>query len=397
MTQLQRRTLWTAVHRYLGLAAMIFLFLASVTGCLLCFHKQIDAALNSDLFRHAADAPSIAPMAAVTAFEARRPDLLVTSFPLSVGGGDNIPVSVAPRGAGTALGFDQAFLDGRDGHLVGVRQTGPGLDRRHIMQAVFEFHYTLLANKWGRWLMGVAALAWFIGNLVGVYLTWPLRRPWLRSWRKSWRVSLRSVLPRFMLDLHRASGLWLLIGVMILAFTSVAMNFFDEAFTPVVNAASPAKPSPFDKPPPHSGGRSHQISFAEALSRTTALAKRDSIGWKPAMISYVADYRLLGVSFTKSGAENYSRLGPITYFLDGDSGRLAYVDNPYQDSAGRKLSRSLYPLHSGEIAGPVTIVLVFILGLATAEMCVTGCYVWLKKRRSRVAGRRAKRARRASA
>ena len=388
MTQRQRRALWTAVHRYLGLAAMLFLFVAAVTGCLLCFHKPLDAALNADLFRHGGGANAITPLAAVTAFQAGRSDLLVTSFPLSVSDGSNIPVAVAARSAGTALGFDQIFLDGRDGHVVGTRRTVSGWDRRHIMHGVFEFHFTLVAGKWGRWLMGTAALGWLIGNLVGVYLTWPLRRPWLQNWKRMWRFSFASVRARFMLDLHRSSGLWLLIGVSVLAFTSVTMNFFDEAFTPAVNAVSPARPSPFDEAPrfpqhhvPHQG-------FSEMVDRAVARAAADRLDWKPAMASYVPDYGLFGVSFTASGVENYSRLGPITYFIGAPDGQIAYVDNPYIDSAGRKLTRVLYPLHSGEVGGVATIALVFLLGLATAEMCVTGFYVYLKKRRPRRAGRR---------
>ena len=56
---------------------------------------------------------------------------------------------------------------------------------------------------------------------------------------------------------------------------------------------------------------------------------------------------------TRSGQEGYRSLGPVYLHLDGASGRLVYEDNPYTDSFGRKLSRSLYPLHSGQVAGPV--------------------------------------------
>ena len=64
---------------------------------------------------------------------------------------------------------------------------------------------------------------------------------------------------------------------------------------------------------------------------------------------------------------------------------MVEIDDPYHDSFGRKLTRSLYPLHSGDVAGPFGIALIFLLGLSTAEMCITGFYTWWKKRESRAA------------
>ena len=50
----------------------------------------------------------------------------------------------------------------------------------------------------------------------------------------------------------------------------------------------------------------------------------------------------------------------------------------------------VYPLHSGEIFGWVTVLLVFVLGVVTFGQSITGLYVWWKKRASRVAARRSK-------
>ena len=389
MSAAATRRFWTAVHRYLGLAVMGFLLIAAVTGCLLCADGPIDEALNPDLFRTAASGPALSPIEAVDRLERARPELVVTQFPLRAKPGRTIKAAVTARDAKTALGFDQIFLDPHDAHVVGMRQSGPGLDRRHIVEAVFLLHYTLLAGRWGRWLMGVAALGWLIGNGVGFYLTLPGTGPFWRRWRPAWAIDIRARLARLMLDLHRASGLWLLIGLTALAFTSVAMNFFDEAFTPAVSAISPARPSPFDRPPGPRSGDGGAIGFERALAGASQAARERNLHWTPAVETYLPDRGLYGVMFTPSGYEAYRGLGPVTYYLDERSGRLVYADDPYHDSTGRKFSRALYPLHSGEVAGPIGRAVVFLLGLATAEMCVTGFYVWWKKRRSRRATDRA--------
>jgi uncharacterized iron-regulated membrane protein len=395
MAEARTRELWIAIHRYTGLAMLVFLALAAVTGCVLCFSKPLDRVLNADLFFRPASAARIDPVAAVRVLEAQRPELRALSFPLAAGPRANVPISVAPRTADRPLGYNEVFLDGGDGHVVGVRQTGPGWDRRHLIEGIFQFHYTLLGGVWGRWLMGIAALAWLISNLVGLYVTFPTRGPFWRNWWKLWTFRLKNPLPRLFLDLHRASGLWLLIGVTVIAFTSVAMNFFDEAFTPMVSAVSPAKPSPFDGPvgpaaPPQ------RIGFGEALRLGEARAASRGSNWRPAMVSYVPERNLYGVTLTHSGVETYRGLGPISYWFDGAGGRFVYEDNPYEDSGGRKLSRALYPLHSGEVAGWIGVAVVFVLGLATTEMCVTGAYVWWKKRGPRVAMKKAAQARQRS-
>ena len=386
MTAIATRRFWVATHRYLGLATLAFLFLAAATGCLLCFDGPLDRLLNRDLFERAPSVATIDPLAAVRRLEDGRPDLRVQSFPLTVAPGANLPVRVEARAPGARLACDQVFLDGADGHVVGVRAVRPGWDRRHLMRGVYLFHYTLLGATPGRWLMGAAALGWLIGGGVGLYLTLPGRGPFLRNWLKVWTVNPRSRLGRLLLDLHQASGLWLLIAVLALAFTSVAMNFFDEAVTPLAAAVSPPRPSPFDGPPAPHGPR--RLDFAAALDAGIAKARAEGRDWRPASLQYHAALNLYAVTFTRSGVVSYRGLGPVSYLFDAADGRFVYADDPYRDSAGRAFARALYPLHTGQIAGPMGVAAVLLTGLATIEMCLTGAYVWWVKRGPRIAARK---------
>jgi len=395
------RPFWMAIHRYLGLATLVFLAIAGITGCILTADKPLDAALNADLFRQPPNTAPLDAVQAAQALQAARPDLTVLSFPAHVAPGDTVPVSVMAADPKHPLAYSEVFVDRADGHLAGARLAGPGWDRRHIVLGVYSFHYTLLAGTAGRWLMGICALGWLIGNVVGLYLTFPVRERFAspgfwKKWSALWTFRLKSPLPRLVLDLHRASGLWLLIPATVLAFTSVAMNFFDEAFTPAVQAISPARPSPFDAPPPALAPGRPKITFAQAQALAVQRATALGLAWKPARLSWSPERGFYSVMLAPGGVETYSRLGPIDYAFDGD-GRFVSEDNPYSDSAGRKLSRALYPLHSGQVIGLPGVVLIFILGLATAEMSITGVYLWLKRRGPRIAGERRLRALREAA
>jgi len=385
MAKLQRRELWMTVHRYLGLASMLFLGLAALTGCILAYAHPIDAALNADLFKRPVATTRVDPALAAERYQAANPGVQIVSLVLNPGEGRNLAIAVAAAPGGEAPALDQVFLDGVDGHVVGARSTAPGWGQRQIIAGLTLFHYTLLAGDWGRWLMGVMALAWLISIVVGVYLTLPRKGPFLTTWRRAWTFSFRSIFARLMIDIHRASGLWVLIGVAILAFTSVCLNFYGEAYEPTVVRISPLKRSLFDRPAPFPDGTTPRLNWQQGIAAAQAHARQVGQGWRPATALYNPKWNLYAVTFTNDGSLNYRALGPVYYYVDGNDGRYVHDVDPYSDSAGLVMIRMLYPLHSGQVGGPITVFIIFLMGLATVEMCGTGLYIWWKKRRSRVA------------
>jgi len=389
--QSARTELWMILHRYTGLAIMLFLGLAALTGCILCFDRPLDEALNADLFkREVAALRPIDPVKAADAFAAERPGIQILSLSLNIPNNRNIAMGVGAAPGAPEPVYNQVFLDRESGMVIGGRNYAPGWGRRHIVAGIAEFHYNLLAGTTGRWLMGVMAFAWLVSNLIGFYLTFPKKRPFFRHWKRMWRFSLRSAFARLMLDLHRASGLWLLIGITLLALTSVALNFYEEIYEPAVVKISPLKRSLFDQPAPFPDGAKPTLKFGDALRLAEAQAAKSDLEWLPATALYTPSWDMYGVTFTDNGRLNYHALGPVYYYFDAATGEFAHEVNPYTDSAGLVMIRILYPLHSGRIGGTLTIAIIFILGLATLEMCVTGAYVWWKKRASRMAARRAR-------
>jgi len=123
------------------------------------------------------------------------------------------------------------------------------------------------------------------------------------------------------------------------------------------------------------------------VARAAQKATADKLGWVPATALYKPDWNLYGVTLTDNGRLQYRALGPVYYYFDARDGHLANVVDPYSGDTGLALIRSLYPLHSGQVGGWPTVALIFLLGLATIEMAVTGLYVWWKKRKSRVAAK----------
>ncbi len=366
------------LHRYSGLTILLFLIFAGVTGSILVFRTQLDAALNPDLF--AADtAHASSPAALADAVARAHPGWRITQTPLAIEAGRSLALRVAPAWGGKPLGYDEVFIEPLDGHVIGARQVTPGWGRRGLVEAIYQFHFTLLAGAFGRWLMGVVAILWVLSNLVGLYLTFPRKRPFWKNWGRMWLVHRHTRLARFCLELHRAGGLWLFIGFLILSITSVEMNFYDELFVPFTNAMWTREPTPFDKAPA-SRGVAPVLTFSQASRLAEILAAQDHPGWVPAFASYGQQTGLYGVSFIRPDTDTYSALGPVAYYLDSRSGKLIYRDDPYNDGSRGTFMRSLYPLHAGRILGWPSRIFVLVLGISVTVLAITGLYVWWRRR-----------------
>jgi uncharacterized iron-regulated membrane protein len=374
----QARNFWPIAHRYVGLACLIFLVIEGATGSVLVFRQQLDALLNPSLYRTASVGAALPPGELVRRVESEDPAARVASVPLTLRAGTAAVLEVAASNTGEPLSYDELFADPSSGRIVGKRLNVAGWSLPHLMQGIYELHVDLIGGTAGRWLLGIVAGLWALSTCVGLYLTLPRAGPFWKKWKPAWKIRAAWRLPGSLLELHRASGLWLMLATLVLSLTGFAMSFFSELTAPLATRLSPSHVAALndDSLAPAPGPRGRELGFGAAAQRARAFAvKRDS-ALKPASASYDAGTKLYRIGFTRSGRLEWSRLGPIYYYVDAASGGLAYVDDPYRDSAGRAVIRSLYPLHSGQVLGWPTRLLMFLTGIIVAEMAATGGWMW---------------------
>lgn len=375
-----RRAVYLA-HRYIGLALSLFLLVAAVTGCVLICRDGLDALLNPDLFL----APSAASATGdsttallVDRVATEHPDWRVSGGALWTDYGRSLRLTADIDGVAR-----QVFVDPSSGRVLGMRDERPGFGARHLLRSVYLLHCALLIGMPGRWLMGLVAVLWLGLNLLGAWVTLP-RRPPLRRWAVAWRSDRAALARRPLVEGHRLSGLWLLTGLTVLAASSAALNFFDEAFRPVVASLSPPQPTPFDTPPP-AEPTPRRLSFADALTRAKGEQARE--GWAGVAVAVSAETKrgLVGVTFADDPDFPYAGYGPSTVYLDAGNGRPVFSDRPQRDSVGQRVLRALYPVHSGQVAGWPTRILTMLLGLATVALAITGFLPWWRRRKTRLA------------
>lgn len=386
MPGLELRRLIFVTHRYVGLVMALFLLIAAVTGCLLVFRSTLDAALNPSLFGIPVR-PALPAIELVQRLQQAHPSWRVQSFDLQTQPGQVLHVGVGALHSdghdAIIEGADQVFVDPADARVVGMRSSVAGIDRPHLFQAIYLLHYTLLAGTVGRWLMGIVAFAWLVSNGLGVWITWPRRRPWLAGWRPAWVTTRARLHRRPMPELHRVGGVWLLVPLTVLAITSVAMNFYDELFRPLVEMVSPPRVSPFDRPPatPASSGPTIGFAAAERIAVATASTRTPSLA--PVAMTDDPVHDFYDIGFAPDGTSLYEDFGRVTYSIDRHTGQLAWIDRPGLDGTGRLVLRALYPLHSGQVFGLPTRLLVLLLGVVTSGLAITGFLPWWRRRHMR--------------
>lgn len=394
--KLAGRQLWVLIHRWTGLALAVFLLMAGLTGSLLAFYHDLDAALAPEVHRVAAAQPGVRPLDSLALrerVEEQLPQARVNWMPLHVEPGRSAEIYVESRG-GSALGYDEIFADPYTGQVLGTRMWGePGTGAIDLMPFVYRLHYSLALGTVGSYLMGIVALLWTIDCFVGAYLTFPARpngrRSWLARWRAAWGVRRGTAVFKLNLDLHRAGGLWLWGVLLVFAWSSVGLNL-REVYNPAMRAmfelrGDTVRPSALARPIEtpaldwDEGRKIARDAMADLASERGFTVKREqAIGYDSATGTY--QYRVL------SSLDISDRYARTTLWIDGQTGAMRSFDLPTGGAAGDTVTTWFFALHFADIGGLPYRVFVSLLGLAVAGLSGTGVYIWWRKRNARRKG-----------
>ncbi|MET3131920.1 putative iron-regulated membrane protein [Oxalobacteraceae bacterium GrIS 1.11] len=388
------RPVLVLLHRWFGLAAALFLFIAGLTGAVISWDHELDSWLNPQLFvarSHAQHPLSGLQLARLA--EARDPRLRVSYVLNQVEAGHASLLTVEARldpatGQPFALGFNQIALDPADGAQQGKRMWGEiSLSRENLLPFLYKLHYTMhIPDGWGiefgTWLMGIIGVLWSVDCLIALYLSFP---NW-RSWRKSFAFRWRERGHRLTFDLHRSGAVWIWGLLLLLAVTSVSMNLNEQLMRPLVARLSSLTPDAFDDRQPQAPQRPIEavVSREQVLALAQAQARRRGWSTPAGGVFYSSAYGLYGIGFFQPGDDHGDGgLGNAWLYFDGKDGSPAGASIPGSGSAGDIFLQAQFALHSGRIIGLPGRIMISVMGLLVAMLSVTGLALWFRKRRAR--------------
>ncbi|WP_433704710.1 PepSY-associated TM helix domain-containing protein [Paraburkholderia sacchari] len=381
------------LHRWLGLGTAAFLFLAGLTGAVIAWDHELDAALNPWFYRADTPGAPLPALALAQRVEAADPRAQISYMPLSVEPGHTFVVRVEPRidpktGEPFALGYNQVAMDPVTGAEQGRRMWGaPSLSRLNLVPFLYQLHYTLflptrMGIDFGVWTMGVVGMVWLLDGFIAIVLAFPN----LKSWRKSLAFRVKRGGYAFTFDLHRSGGVWLWGLLIMVALTSISMNLGTQVVRPVVSMFSTLAPDPFRTAAP--GPLLTPAETASARARIAAMApalgRREGIAAPPGGLFAMPALGAYGVGYFAAGNDHGDAgLGNPWLVTNARTGEVIARQIPGRGSAGDLFIQAQFPLHSGRIAGLPGRIAMSFMGVAVAMLSVTGVLIWLKKARAR--------------
>jgi uncharacterized iron-regulated membrane protein len=387
------RRQFVRLHRWFGVLTALFLFVAGLTGAIIAWDHELDAALNPSFFNARTAGPTQSALELARHVEAADPRLQVTYLPLAIEPGHTLQMIVQPRidpatQQPYALDFDQLAVNPVTGDIQGRRLWGAvSLSRLNLLPFIYKLHYTLQLPftggiDIGTWLMGIVGIVWLFDSVIALWLSFPS----FKAWRKSFAFRLKRGGYAMTFDLHRSGGVWIWGLLMIVALTSISMNLAAPVVRPIVSKLSTLTPDPLNNPEilraPQPGdqvlSRERIVELAEQAGRAQNLRV------PPGGLYYVPFIHAYGVGFYSPGNDHGDMgLGNPWMYWDSATGKLLGKSIPGTGSAGDVFMQVQFPLHSGRILGLGGRILVSALGIAVAVLSATGLLIWLKKMNAR--------------
>jgi uncharacterized iron-regulated membrane protein len=368
-------------HFYAGLFVMPFILILSVTGAIYLFKPQVER-WEERSFQGQPVTNSVGANVQLAAAMAAFPGSKFDSYRL-------------PEQAGDAALIHLALADGKQMRDVFVSPQGKVLGsldpEMRLMEIDSKIHGSLMAGRFGSWLVELAASWAIVMILTGLYLWWPAKEGGGR------RGLVGVVWPRlqagkriFMRDLHAVTGFWVSGLALILLVTGMPWaSVWGDAFKMVRAEMGWVQ----EKQDWKTGGKSadengvdeHAEHNHEAMMRMQAanipLASLDDIVTKagnerlafPVIVK--SDAMMWSV---KSDAQNRSLRTTITY--DGASGkelsRQDFADrHPIDKAVGYGIA-----WHEGQLFGWINQLIGVLTALALITMTVSGFILWRRRK-----------------
>lgn len=366
------------IHLWLGLGIGLLFAILGVSGSLLIFYVEIDAAINPAIRMEASapppgwDSPAW-DRALATAREAWPEEAGRWSFE-ATGLQGSIAARHYPSMGGHHDGFRLVWFSPDGARVLRVEQWGGTL-----MTWLYDLHRNYLAGEFGNAAVGWTGVAMLILLITGLFAWWPRGQ-----WRKALAYKRKAAPTRRLRDLHKLTGLWSLVLLAVLAATGVLLALPDERSlllgtiaAPVIPVPSPAS-TPSGDPP---------ISVARASASAQAALPEGRLTWidvpEPGEGAFRFRVRVPGDPIVRF---------PQSYvFVDQYSGEVLAVHDAREGNASTVINQWLRPLHDASVGGLTTRILGVVIGFAPAILFITGLLRWrriraARQRRQAVAG-----------
>jgi len=343
------------LHLLGGFTAAIFVIVLGVTGALMAFEEEIDHVTHPHLFRVSPSGNSIPLEDLGRRAAAAFPGSRIVAYGLGV---------VPSLSSSVILQGKSVYMNQYSGEILGVRSGPTWLNQVH------QLHLRLLAGDAGKTIVSWAGVLMALLTCSGLYLWWPVKRVsimWSAGGRRAW------------FDLHNAVGVVSFVFFFSLALTGVVIGF-ESRTVPLlyrITGSEPLRPL----------GPVALRPGAPLLGPDAALAAARAAmpGAAPVFINVAGPRTAYRIAMRFP--EDLTPGGRTRVFVDPYTGAVLQAESSRTTAAGTRLVNLNRAIHTGDVFGVPTKILMSVASLAAVVQVVSGLMMWSRRRLSSSAAR----------
>lgn len=347
------------LHLYTGLLVGLLLVVSGLTGSVLVFREELEALAQPDLLVTAQPGERVAVDAVLQtvrrAYPADRP------FAIRMPRTPEQTYLVKLNSAHDLF----VYVDPHNGSILGAHRQD-----QSVLGWISLLHTELLAGEAGETAIGIGGLLLLGLCVTGLVVWWPRNG----KLSQGFKIQGAAGWKRLTFDLHRASGIYAALFLVITASTGVALVFNKTAIALVdaVTASAPRAAPPRVEP---------ARSGTPTRSLDTLLRQADRALPAPTTWISLPQTPQAPVVARKKLAQELHPNGRNFIYLDPHSGRVLQLEHALSAPLGTRVFNTFYPLHIGAVAGTPTRILQVIVGLASTLLLITGFVMWKNRRK----------------
>lgn len=352
------RKILLKVHLYLGLVSAIFLIILGLTGSIMAFEGDIDHWLHPHRWYVSVGQQVLPESVLIKTVEEHFASARVTMVQLPTQA--NIgQLMYLTHGSGPSSTRTQVVVNPYDGNILYV---GPGATKtQQTLAFIHQLHLRLLAGATGKLIISFVGLLLVFEVPLGVILWWRTKRASVKWQASGFRVAF---------DLHHAIGVYAAVFLFLAAVTGVLIGFdFAQRMFFTLTHSSPIVRRNVTSTVVEGGtpiGVDKAIEIARQQMPTANVNFLQPPG-SPRGV-YTISLRLPGQPWSAINA---------TASVDQYSGKLLQFQN--LSTSGYNAIRLNRSLHTGDIFGLPSRIVMSLTSLVLVAMVVTGVIIWWKK------------------
>ena len=342
------RRLIIQLHLCVAFVAAFFVVVLGLTGSIMAFEDELDHITHPHLFKVT---PTRAPMP-LTELGARvlaaNPGKRITGYGMGV---------TPELSYYVALGGKVVYVNPYSGEILGERSGPTWLSQVH------QLHLRLLAGEYGKTIVSWAGVLMLLLTLSGLYLWWPIKRVavnWAAGGFRRW------------FDVHNTVGVIALVFLFIVSLTGVVIGFenFTTPFFYRMTTSRPYAPMVNVIPRLHLG--------VKTPDDAVGAARMVMPGAVPIAVNVPGPRSSYRVAMRFP--EDRTPGGRTRVFVDSYTGEVLQAESSRTTAAGTRIVNTNRAIHTGDIFGIPSKVLMSLTSLAAAAQVVSGLTMWWTRR-----------------